>query len=234
MFLGAMIARNERTRYIVQSLRALASAVDKVLVLDDASTDGTDEVCRQLGAEVRRRTTSGFANEWQLRAELWDWASSLGPEWIVVLDADEVLRGGEHLRAILRALDRFPLVGAVAVRLWDLWDDEGRARDDELWTAHRRYWTIAMRWTPRWTYQWLQWPQHCGRLPLNPPGWIVQIDDVDVLHYGWLRREDRVKKYARYRQLDPHAWWGSADQYRSILDDAPQTCPVPPLGGGRP
>lgn len=222
-----MLARNESGRYLARSLLSLEAAVDRIVVLDDASTDDTAEVCRQLGAEVRSRPSTGFAEEWRLRDQLWRWACSLQPEWIVVLDADEVLRGGSRLRDILMSLPGG--VAAAAVRLWDLWDDEDSVRDDELWTAHRRHWVVAMRYRPGWPYLLRRQGQHCGRLPLDPPGRIAEVDGVDILHFGWLRPSDRRLKAARYKRLDPGARWGSAAQYASILDPEPRRCRVPPL-----
>lgn len=221
MLTAAMLVRNEEGRYLERVLSQLAAVSDRLVVLDDASTDGTAGVCRAHGAEVTCRRETGFANEVLLRKHLWGLAEAARPDWILCLDADETFEGGSlaWLRTDLSDADMAG-ADAVAFRLFDMWD-ASHYRDDALWTAHRRWWTLCVRWRPDFPYRWRETAQHCGRFPVNAGGVKVACSPVRVQHWGWARPEDRERKFRRYMSLDPDGKHGSLAQYRSIMDPEP-------------
>ena len=116
---AAMIVRDAQDT-VVAAVESLRSVVDEVLVLDTGSADAT---VARLGALADRWTVDPQAPA--LRVEHWPWRDDFSAarneaaartgssvEWIVVLDADEVLEPAD-LRA---TLDRLPddFDGAVA------------------------------------------------------------------------------------------------------------------------
>lgn len=78
-----LITRNEaaRIRPCLESLQW----TNEIVVVDDRSSDGTPEICREYGARVIQQTWSGFAQ--QRRRAL---AEASHP-WVLSLDADEAL-----------------------------------------------------------------------------------------------------------------------------------------------
>ncbi|HBL36074.1 MAG TPA: family 2 glycosyl transferase, partial [Firmicutes bacterium] len=73
--LAMMAVRNEAERYLKPVLDRLSNYVDGIVILDDASTDGTPDLCRAHPKVIRfeRLTTPLFAqNEAALRSKLWD------------------------------------------------------------------------------------------------------------------------------------------------------------------
>jgi glycosyltransferase involved in cell wall biosynthesis len=79
-----LITRNEAHR-LERTLRAVAFA-DSILVVDSGSTDGTREVAEKLGARVILET------EWKGYGHQKNFAISRADgDWILVLDADEVV-----------------------------------------------------------------------------------------------------------------------------------------------
>ncbi|MFJ8070173.1 hypothetical protein ACIQZD_14655 [Peribacillus sp. NPDC096447] len=48
-----------------------------------------------------------------------------------------------------------------------------------------------------------------------------KLSDIRLKYLGWVKEEDRMAKFKRYRELDPEGTYGSTEQYLSILDDAP-------------
>ena len=102
-----IIAKNERA-VIARCVQSVAWA-DEVIVLDGGSTDGTDEICRQLGATVHANPAwPGFGAQKNRALAL------ARGDWVLSLDADEWV--SEELRAELeRTLGNAP--GADAFRL---------------------------------------------------------------------------------------------------------------------
>ena len=79
-----LIVRNEVDR-VERAIRSVEGIADEVVVIDSGSTDGTVELCRQLGARVIFNPWPGFGPQKRF-AE--DQASH---DWILNLDADEWL-----------------------------------------------------------------------------------------------------------------------------------------------
>lgn len=103
-----MIARDE-ARCIADSLRSLRPWVDRMIVLDTGSLDGTPEIARAEGAEVHAFAwVDDFAAARNAALALSD------ADWNLVVDADEVLiLGGEALAALRHEAPTF--VGRIEV-----------------------------------------------------------------------------------------------------------------------
>lgn len=218
----AMLVHNEADRYLESVLKQTSLYIDEAVILDDASKDNTVEVCKTVLSNIPLTLVSnpepGFNNEIMLRKQLWDMAIATEPDWILVLDADEIFE--EKTPEILRELAKAQDVYHYSFRLYDMWN-ENSYREDTHWRAHTIFRPFMVRYVPEINYVWKETPQHCGRLPLNIyqlPGTLSQLR---VKHLGWIKEEDRLYKYNRYKQLDPDAIYGIAEQYESILDPQP-------------
>lgn len=93
-----MIAADEAPR-IARSIASVRDLVDEVIVVDTGSGDGTGEAARSAGARVVHVPWRGDYSEARNAAL----ARATG-EWILVLDADEVIAGDDHER--IRALTK--------------------------------------------------------------------------------------------------------------------------------
>jgi glycosyltransferase involved in cell wall biosynthesis len=77
----AVITKNEVDR-IGRLLKSVEFA-DEILVVDSGSTDGTQDLCRKMGAKVVYNEWPGFGPQKQLAMD------RIRSEWILNLDADE-------------------------------------------------------------------------------------------------------------------------------------------------
>jgi hypothetical protein len=159
-----------------------------------------------------------FSHEINLRRLQWERTVESNPDWILNLDADEILEERAAVQ-IPRLLAR-PGGSVVFFRLYDFWS-RTHYRDDESWTAHHRGWPLMIRYTPDFNYQWRETPLHCGRFPANINELPHVPTDLRLKHFGWARPECRQLKYERYRAIDPEMKFCDARQMQSILDPAP-------------
>lgn len=222
----SMCVGNERGRWLADAIGSAAGLVFGASVVDDASDDGTWDLLVPIlglygypdGFEMVRNRRRRFGDEWRLRRQQWDALADMRPEWVLCLDADEILPddAAERVRAVL---GQHPDADVVGFRLFDMWSPT-HYRDDGLWGAHRRHMPFLVRWRPN-ACTWRCSPVHCGRFPLEVLAGKRIGADVRVRHMGWSREEDRRRKQARYLASDPEGVWGSLEQYRSITDPAP-------------
>jgi len=217
-----MLVRNEAGRYLEQVLQQIVQYADQVVILDDASEDGTVEICRHCLADFPGKIISnavpGFHNEILLRKQLWDLAADTKPDWILMIDADEIFE--QSAPRLLRLLLINQEADAYAFRLYDMWNKK-QYREDQHWKAHHYFRPLLVRYKADRHYKWLETPQHCGRLPANIMELRIIKSMLRVKHLGWIRSQDKLSKFYRYRKLDPAAQYGIAEQYLSILDPRP-------------
>lgn len=218
----SMLVRNEAGRYLRRVLEHAAQYIDAAVILDDASEDDTVEVCRQALSNIPTTIVSnskhGFHNEVELRRQQWELTVSTNPDWILVLDADEMLE--DRATSAIRDLINQPFYDYYSFRLYDFWDPT-HYREDPYWQAHKTYRVFLVRYQPRFKYTWQETPLHCGRLPNNVTALPGARSELRVKHFGWATPADRELKYRRYKMLDPNARYGIKQQYESILDPHP-------------
>lgn len=218
----AMLVRNEADRYLEKVLTCAVRYVDKVVILDDASTDQTVEICKRclscVPSQIVVNSKAGFHNEVVLRKQLWDLAVETKSDWILILDADEMFE--DSIVDVIPHLLKNPQIDVYCFRLYDMWN-ETQYREDEFWQAHKYYRPFLVRYQPDYLYVWQETPQHCGRLPSNLSSLRGVPCPVRLMHWGWARTSDRLEKYHRYKKLDPEARYGIKAQYLSILDPKP-------------
>lgn len=229
----AALARNEAKRYWRSALDAWTSFADKVVVLDDASTDRTFRIaCSERYAEKvapyqRVDVSAAWGAESAARRELWDIAmrESQPGDYVLWLDADMVPMADPRDVA-------HPGCDTYFFTLYDLWgrDERGRLlyREDRWWRAHfaPRAWMIRR---PR-EFK-AEWPTrgiHCGHLPTNwqPKTACYVPPSHSLLHFSYADAADRHEKFAQYarvREQLSEVEWAHA---QTIVDPAPHLKPL--------
>lgn len=221
-----MMVRNEEGRYLSSMLDRTIPFIDCAIIIDDASTDRTVELCRHKLQHIPYRILcikeSGFKQEYELRSLQWRETIRMSPAWILNLDADELLETafGNTIEDVLRQ----QFVDLFCFRLYDMWD-AGHYRDDEYWYAHRVYRPFLVRYRGQQDFSWPRMNQHCGRFPIEIESLPFALHPARIQHFGWANLQDRIKKAKRYMELDPKARYGDQGQYDSILDEQPPLKP---------
>lgn len=213
----ASLVKNE-AEFLPKALECWQAVSDRICVLDNGSTDGTQDILEEAGVEWRVEDRPMWGNEWPVRKRLWDWASD-GADWVVHLDGDQCVAG--DFRPYLRG-------NLVRFRVYDLWSPTEYRLDD--WWQPRPWWRAGRvkdfqdhDWT------WNERGLHVGHMPVDdvfgrprdlPP-------EVGILHYAYVtpeRREEKFDRYMRERdQLTPTELYHA----RTILDPHPNTEPLP-------
>lgn len=215
----AMIARNEGHRYLDRVLSAASPVVDNVVAVDDASVDNTEQVFKShFGDNLYYIKNNERQDEKTLRDQLWQNVLKLNPDWILFLDADEILE--KKIESEIKSLINQPYYDIMCFKLYDFWN-ETQYRDDLYWNAHKRNWPFLLRYQPYTEYKWPDKPMHFGRFPQSSAYLPMGTSDIRIKHMGWSNERDRIIKYHYYMTNDINGKYGSFVQYMSILDQNP-------------
>lgn len=107
-----MVVRNER-EHLARCLQSAKPFVDEIIVADTGSNDETKEIARIFGAQV-------FDVAWEddfSKARNHSLSKAAG-DWVLILDADEVVAPGDHakLRALARTRKLLDIAYALTTR----------------------------------------------------------------------------------------------------------------------
>jgi glycosyltransferase involved in cell wall biosynthesis len=199
---GLLRVKNE-ARWIERAIRSLQPVCDRILILDDHSTDGTAEICESLGADVFR---SPFADLHEARdkdyllEKVWEAGAQID-DYCLMIDGDEALHPGD-LAALANAI--MSHLFCCSMHIVYLWDREDQIRTDRWYKEFRRpsLFRLTTR-SLRFQRTYSAGNLHCSSVPAQ---FLMRITPIAVrlLHYGYLYREDRVRKFHWYNSIDPN------------------------------
>lgn len=205
MTYGMLRVKNEG-RWIGRVINALKPVCCQILVIDDDSTDDTREVAAAHGATVLPTPFSsrGFIHEGQdkdwLLQQVWAAGAQIG-DHVVCLDGDEEL-DARDLPALQQAIADGIVCGSMHILY--LWDKEDQIRVDRCYKEFKR--PSIFQLTAR-NLTFLRTSSggnfHCSSAPAQLLDQIKPLP-VRLLHYGYLYKEDRVRKYHWYNKIDPN------------------------------
>lgn len=212
----AMLRVKNEARWIERALRSLAFC-DTIQVLDDHSTDDTGLIVDSVDAKVTlwHSPFSGLDEVRDKNFLLGRLRLAVGarPCWVINIDGDEELEAGAH-KKLLQSIN--PSTTALSLRVRFLWGSERMIRTDGVYENFYRESVFKLiENMPRFERtDYAKGGLHCGNMPAAMKKQASRVD-LNLWHYGYLRRADRVRKYRWYNQVDP----GNAneDHYRHII-----------------
>jgi len=218
MTVVGMVRVRNGALHIINCLQSMLRVCDSVVVMDDHSSDRTPELLDKSRTEWFKSPFQGL-NEARDRQALFYAAIKGEADWVLAMDADEVLLDPEQLRHCMESGYSY----ALAMRIITLWDRPDQIRVDgvygDLW---RPYAFRPSASNGIWVQQSPEGPNlHCGSVPTDLLH-IANRCDARVLHYGYMLRDDRLAKYKWYLDHDTQNL-ANEDYYRhAVQGDLPE------------
>jgi glycosyltransferase involved in cell wall biosynthesis len=205
--LGLMMVRNGGL-LMKQALDSMAVFCDDICVLNDRSLDDTETILK-----AHPTVTNVFSVSAQLSRERWFFPESMhfsllyrmadyyAPDWVVLVDHDEVVESPSTVREFLASLE--DNVSGVRVSRISAWSDPEYPLMVPLMSAATSLQGNIWRFYPGLTPGAKR--LHNRRFPneIDNLGRIVSTDKIVFRHYGWDTLQKRVEKVDEYIKLDP-------------------------------
>jgi glycosyl transferase family 2 len=173
-------------------------------VVDDGSTDGSgDWLTSDAGPRVHCQRSSEsmfFQHEGDARNELLDWTLQAEPDYVLAIDADELVTDGPSLRKACES--GHPVYGVNMVEVWEATEDRICVRVDGGWRPHpvHALWQVPGRVDGRWRIA--DRALACGRVPVAVDRTRARPVEPEILHFGWTCEAERVARHHRYAVAD--------------------------------
>jgi len=187
---------------IDKTLNSLVQYCEKVIVYDDGSTDNTESICRSYDNVVwvvREKHDPLVREEAKQRLELINMLGEYDPEYVLLLDADEIPT--PSIVGFMETMDEN--VSLWRSRMINLWEDETKYRVDSYTSpsGHNINWDPftdnawvkypLMKYDPNVKYEYDLHVQKGGcsvyhPAPNNISGPVVEQEEFHVIHYGKL------------------------------------------------
>ena len=222
MKIVAGLAVKDEEWIIKKNLDTLVKFCDKIIVQNDNGTDRTKEFCETYDkVEWYERPYHKWyiREEGKQRRELFDLVSKCNPDYILLLDADEIVT--PNIISFIKNIDTS--VNLWSARMINLWDDEYHYRVDKYRTSmganvnwdpfSHNAWrkTILLKYNSDFNYKY-DLTVNKGPVsvyhpcPDNSPIPHKKTEDFYILHYGKLSEEYKTglrnKKYSKMEEHD--------------------------------
>lgn len=213
---GMMRVKNE-ARWIRECVESLFPVCQRVYVLDDHSTDATFDILESTPnvrvypspfTDLEEARDKNYLLNF-IRKDQWD--------WVVHIDGDEALFATD-VPQLQRALNNAH-APALAFRVVYLWNDRQTIRTDGVYASIWRPSAFRLDGAGEFSSP---HPHgfHCSNTPANFKGKSLHAD-VRLLHYGYMEKDDRLRKFDFYTRQDPQAK-GNDGYLHIVQGDVPQ------------
>tara|TARA_Y100001970_G_C14126033_1_gene798993 strand:- start:545 stop:1312 length:768 start_codon:yes stop_codon:yes gene_type:complete len=207
---------------IGKTLSVISKFCDKIVVLDDNSTDRTEDICRSFEKvewNVREKRNQYDRKEAEGLNHLFQLVTYHNPDYILILDADEIPT--PSFQEFFKNID--PKISAWKIRMINLYGDDKHYRVDSFNTPsgininwnpfNANSWrkTVLLKYDKNYSYKYNLNVQKGGTsiyhpAPKNIKGKIVETDEFYIIHYGKINQSyingDKDRLYANIESRD--------------------------------
>lgn len=189
--IGLMVVKNEAD-IIQKTLDSASEWLDGVVVIDNGSTDHTYEICRDHPIVKVFASDKHEFDESYFVPKLHELAMHIeGATWYVDLDADEIY--DPKIRDIIEKQGYRANTITVTMKYM---------LKGECYRINEQFTRIYKNDRSQFEYDHIG-KLHRGKVPIPIPKRDTLHSWVDVFHYQIRSREQGLRKYERYQQLDP-------------------------------
>ncbi len=215
MTIAVLLRVKNEARFIGRVLGAVTPiATGGLFVLDDHSTDETASICLTHGALLYPSPFKGFDETRDNNFLVERAMEFFDPDWLLRIDGDEELERADLLSTLAKSGEAL----CYSFNSPFLWDSEHQVRVDR-WYADR--WIPCFFSTRGTDLHYSGGHIHTMRTPGLFGRSAIKVAGPRLIHYGYLDRCDRLRKYAFYNRVDPENEF--EDRYRHIVQgDIPE------------
>lgn len=209
-----MLRIKNEERWIEAVLHSIAPICEHIFVFDDHSSDGTAAICKSFPGVTLYRSRFRKLDESRDKNFLLDnimmevprehrLGNPDSPYWALAIDGDEVLeKNGAAL--IQGTLDSSDGTHAYKLPIRYLWGGLDRVRTDGVYGTFARP-SLFRLFNPAWKFQVTPFPGnlHCASIPQELLHHAHGTCPARLWHFGYMEREDRLRKYELYNAVDP-------------------------------
>lgn len=208
-----VVGPGESKRFLDKSLPRLQEICDDVVVLLNNVDADTHQYVLDTGVRSFEDNREWGTNQHLLKQKLVDLVISIGADWVLTADADEVFDESITREDIEALADK----GGSGFNFYiiNLYDDG--------YTPDWSFWNVRMyQCTDEWSMKMYDQPLHCGSAP-EVAMRTSNYSPFIVWHYGLKNKKDRDKKVARYEKYDPEAKYKGRSYYQFLSSNLTPT-----------
>jgi len=200
---AAICMGNEADKYLEEVLTDIDTYVDQMIIMDDATTDESNEIAHSFDkATVYRTEESSYATaEYMQKTRLW---KEYLPrhvqtgEWVLAIDCDEYI--DPRWKTEIDKWLGMEIFNTLTFRCIEAWGSRDMIRVDGTWSPVAGKDTpLLARYLPQVNYVYEPTKFHTRRIPLNHPGPAMQTGYY-FLHLGWANDRDIKIKRRFYKE----------------------------------
>ena len=212
---GMLRVKNE-CRWIKEVLESILPLCERIFVLDDHSDDITPEICEKLderitvyrsqfvGLDETRDKNFLLSQIMSFISEYWLRGSETSPYWILAIDGDEILSLGsqKEIKRVLASTSNHAFTFPIRY----LWNSKDKVRVDGVYKNFARP-SLFRLMNKAFTFRETPWGGnfHCSSIPQELLHLAhLPCGKAEILHFGYLDRADRVRKFNWYNSIDPN------------------------------
>lgn len=220
-FIIGMCVYNEEHRFLEKCLKNMCSITDKLIIIDDGSTDNSYDICSKYALNLIKTNHLYNENESKLRNLLWQECTKVANnnDYIFINDADEMFTQNSilHFQEEFEKAIKYD-ADAIGFYRYDMWD-KIYYRKENMWNSDTP-WVRCAKFKKNFIYYWTGLKIHGGSIPINSFT-NYYTAKLQIQHWAYSTPELRAEKIKFYNQYDPNNKYGLPGQYDSILDKNP-------------